>query len=186
MQPTSGQIQFNNQEEENTRNPHSYWDFLDRQNEEETKRRKKRHREVIDAIVEDRRKLGKMIASADEFCFCIKTHMPLDLFPDELMVDIHKVTYMDIRILSKDVISIPIKDIGKVEVTNDILFASMEIQNSSQTTIINLSWLWKDDSRQVQAMIQGLIIAYKNDIHLEDLTPNEILEKIEPLGTTVA
>ncbi len=188
MPSTSGHIQFNNhpagQLEETKRNPHNYWDFLNQQDEEEQKRRKQNHEE-IDTALQDREKLAKMLTSCDEFCFSIKTHMPLDFFPDTLVIDIHKVTYIDVRILSKDAVSIPIKDIGKVEVTNDIIFASMEIENSSQTSDITLSWLWKSDARQAQAIIQGLIIAYKNDLHLEDLSPDEILEKIEPLGTPV-
>ncbi len=133
----------------------------------------------------NRQKFEKLVESSNQFIYSIRTHMPLDLFPNHLIIDIHKVTYITDGIIYKDSLIMPIRDINKVEVSNNILFASLELINGSQTTTISVHWLKKDEAREAQAIIQGLMIGYKNDINLEEFEPNELLTKILTLGTPV-
>ncbi len=176
---SSGQVQFNNQSQIHGNN----WIHL---KSEEKKRRKKSFAQSIEEDAKlDQERMEKLVESSNQFFFSIRTHLPFDLFPNQLIIDIHKVTMITKNLLSKDVISIPIKDLNKVEVYNDFWAASMELENGSQTTTISINWLKKDEARQAQALLQGLMIAYKNEINIESFPQSEILDKLETLGTPV-
>lgn len=128
-------------------------------------------------------KFNNLVDGTTQFSYKIRTHAPIDLFPNELIIDINKVSVLYKTFMSRDVLSIPIKDINKVEVTNDMLSASIEIVNGSQTTTLNLTWLKKREAREVQAIIQGLLVAAKNDIDISQFDSNEITERLKTLGS---
>lgn len=173
---TQGQIQFTPQVAGNN------WTHL--QTEEE-KAERQSFEESAD-LEKSQERLEKLVESTNQFCFSIKTHKLIDFFPNYLIIDIHKVTMITQHLLSKDLLSIPVKDLNKVEVYNDFWAASMELVNGSQTTTISINWLKKDEARQAQAILQGLMIANKNALHIEDFPPEQILDKLLVLGSPVA
>jgi len=137
-------------------------------------------------VIDQEEKLQKLVDGTHQFCFKIQTHAPIDIFPDEIIIDIHKVSFIYKSLMSKDVLSIPIKDINKVEVANDLLSAHIEIVNGSQTTTLTANWLKKSEAREAQAILQGLMIAYKNNIDISQFDTSEITDRLITLGNPIA
>ncbi len=133
--------------------------------------------------IDNEEKFNNLVEGTSQFSYKIRTHAPIDLFPNELIIDINKVSVLYKTFMSRDVLSIPIKDINKVEVTSDILSASIEIVNGSQTTTLSLTWLKKREAREVQAIIQGLLVAAKNNIDISQFDSSEITERLKMLGS---
>lgn len=130
-------------------------------------------------------RLQTLTKSTDEFEYRIKAFWIFELFPNEVVIDIHKVSFIDKTLMFKNVTSIFIKDIAKVEVTNDIFFATLEIINVTQTISLQIKHLKKDDARNALAIIQGLMVGYKNDIDLAELDPEKTLDELMKLGSPV-
>lgn len=155
----------------------SNWQHLQNVDEDE---------EVIpDDNINNEEKLQKLVDGTHQFCFKIRTHAPIDIFPNEIIIDIHKVSFIYKSLMSKDILSMPIKDINKVEVANDILSASIEIVNGSQTTTLTANWLKKSEAREAQAILQGLMIAYKNNIDISQFDTSEITDRLKTLGNPI-
>jgi hypothetical protein len=170
----NGNIQFNPNPQTNPTAIGNNWHHLTTNSEE---------RKNTSHSIDNEEKFNNLVEGTSQFSYKIRTHAPIDFFPNELIIDINKVSVLYKTFMSRDVLSIPIKDINKVEVTNDILSASIEIVNGSQTTTLTLTWLKKREAREVQAIIQGLLVAAKNDIDISQFDSSEITERLKMLGS---
>lgn len=134
---------------------------------------------------EENEKLKHLTDTSNDFEFCIKAHWLFELMPNELIIDMYKLSFIDKTLMYKNVTSIPIKDVAKAEVTNDLFFATLEIINLTQTINLQIKHLRKGEARQALALIQGMMIAYKNNIDLAKLDPEQVVEELTKLGTPV-
>ena len=144
------------------------------------------HKTNIEGLEEtSEERLQTLIKSSEEFEFRFSATWFFEIIPNEVIIDIHKVSLIDKSIAYKNVTSILIKDIAKVEVSNDFLFATLEIINVYQTVCLEIKHLKKDDARTALALIQGLMVGYKNNIDLARLKPEDTFDELMKLGSPV-
>ena len=112
----------------------------------------------------------------------IETVFPFDFFPDTLIVDTTKV-HIIIRefFASEEIHSIPIANIVDVYVETGPLFATLRIlpQLVFEHQVTEITKLWKTDAVKARDMIQGLIVAIKEDIDVSKLPEEEDVSKLQ-------
>lgn len=134
---------------------------------------------------QDQQKLDQLVAKSERILYRISTVFPFHLFPDELIIDENKVSLYDKQFFwSESIQSIRIKDIADIIIDTNPFFASITItEMSPRSNPIQLSFLWKKEAFKAHRIIQGLIVACKEEI---DLSPIEdillLLQKLENLG----
>ena len=117
----------------------------------------------------------------------IKTVFPFQFFPTEVSIDINKVNIIkQIFFATKRIHSVFIADITDVLAHSSIFFASLEIVDAGFTeNSIIIPYLYKNDAYRARKIIQGLVIAKKQDIDLSKLeNVHSLVTKIEELGGT--
>jgi hypothetical protein len=196
MQQQSGYIIFNEKNKKKRIIPRSSIFPESKKNKEQKKEIGEEISDVEDYLDQDKasiegleesseERLQTLIKSSEEFEFRFAAKWFFEVFPNEVIIDIHKVSFIDKTFLFKNVTSIFIKDIAKVEVTNDIFFATLEIINVTETICLKIKHLEKDDARTALALIQGLMVGYKNNIDLARLDPENTFDELMKLGSPV-
>lgn len=93
----------------------------------------------------------------------IRSVFPFDFFPDELIIDRHKVSLIRRPFfLSERVISLSYDDISNVSMERGIFFASLEISHKifGMPPLV-IRYLKREESDKVKQLILGLAIARK-------------------------
>lgn len=152
-----------------------------------------------DQIVEEKgkiennenKKLDQILTKTRKIIFEASSIFPFDLFPDKIRIDLAKVDVINHELYkSGEAHSIYIKDIGDVFLESSIIFATLKIIDTSlkaskpsDYVIIKMRYLKKSDAEKAFHIIQGLIFAEKNGLKLENLKGEDLVSKIEKLGT---
>ncbi len=145
----------------------------------------------IKAVTQDKDVSNKALKQLDNLAhvskqviLAIKTVFPFDFFQDELFVDVTKVSiHIHYFFYSKEVRSVEFKDIFNIIVQHGVFFASLEIVDkffSAHPLVIR--YLWKKDAIRARRIIQGMIIAQKQNIDIRAIPPNELVRKLETIG----
>ncbi len=106
----------------------------------------------------------------------VTTVFPFDLFPDTIVIDATKVHIIDREFFfTEEIHSIPIKNIVDIYVDTGPFFATLRIlpQLIFQNQITQIPKLWKSDAMKARDVIQGLILATKENINVTNL-PDEV------------
>jgi hypothetical protein len=130
----------------------------------------------------------KKVADDAQFLYEAKTMFPFDLFPTRIIVDKAKVSIVNsLFFLSKEVQSLPIKDIFNVTVDSGPLFAQVTIaERMAGHAPVIVRKLPVQAAFKLRRIIQGLIIATNQNLDLQSLSVSEQLSQIETLGSTSA
>lgn len=129
--------------------------------------------------------LEKTVKGSQRILFKAKTLFPFDLFPDELIIDENKIDIVSgIFFFSKDIFSIPIDNISGVDSSYDLFFGQLRIEawglNKNPSPIRFLS---KHDAEKARSIINGLVMANKNDIDLKSIPLSKTKIQLEEIGT---
>lgn len=110
---------------------------------------------------------------------------PFQFFPDELIIDEMKITYVNkIFFLSRQTRIILINNISSVIVETSPFFAALKIrQNDPREHEFKITYLRKSDAIKAQKIIEGLIISRAQAIPIDKLNQKQLENKIEDLGT---
>lgn len=134
--------------------------------------------------LEATKKLNGLADGASRILLDIKAVFPFDLFPDQVTIDETKVTiHSRYFFFTKEVRSIELKDIFNVSVSQGVLFSKLEITDRffSQEPF-TVEYLWKSDAEKARRIIQGLIIAKKENVDVHDLPMEEVVSKVDRIG----
>lgn len=133
------------------------------------------------------RKLNKMVEQSKEVLAAAQTViLPNNLFPDTVILDRQKVTINRKTFFwSSDVISIHIEDILNVSTSTGPLFGSLTISSRvmNSTDHYQINYFWRHDALHLKHIIQGYMIAAHNDIDTSHMPREQLIEKLEELGT---
>lgn len=146
------------------------------------------HSELVkEQLKEDEKnqqKLDGLLQKTNNVLLKIKTHLPLDIFPDEIIIDINKVNIIsNLFFKSKDIHSIMITDISDVIVTTSLLFAQLQIIDKGYTENSRfVRYLKKKEAFQARDIIQGLMVAHHKEIDLSKMADYDLANKIAELG----
>lgn len=129
-------------------------------------------------------KLEDLIENSKVALLKIKTAIPLNPFPDKVIVDINKVTIIYQYFFSSEHIhSISIKDISDVLVETGLFFSTLKIIDVGFTeNSIDINYLKTKEAIRARKLIQGLIVAHKNGIDLSKNEFSNLCAKLEDLG----
>jgi len=139
---------------------------------------------VIDEKVNALKKLNKLAQGSARVLIEIKTVFPFNFFTDYLIIDELKVTiHTSYFFYTKEVRSIEYKDILNVIVQEGVIFAKLEIIDRFFTQHpSSLEYLKKKEAIEARRVIQGMIIAKKENIDTQKIPANELLDQLERIG----
>ena len=134
----------------------------------------------------DTQKLNELVAGTRKPLLKIRTVIPFNPFPDELVVDINKVTIVFRQFFaSSQEHSVLIKDISDIVVETSLIFATLKIIDIGYTdNSIDINYLSKKGAIKAKSIIQGLVVAHKYGVDLSKVADEDLYGKIEYLGST--
>ncbi len=122
--------------------------------------------------------------STNRVLYKLKAVILFDLFPDELIIDIDKVTIVyKYFFASEQIHSVKIGDISDVLVeTSPFLSVLKIVDRGFVENSINIEHLITEQAMKARRIIQGLIIIKERGVDLTPFSNEEIIEKAEELG----
>ena len=115
----------------------------------------------------------------------VKSRKPFDLFPDEIVVDRHKVTLIRRPFFwAERIVSLAFEDISNVTIDHGIMFASLEIAHKIfGMPPLMVQYLDRTEANLVKRLLLGIIIAKKEgNKELFNLDRKELIEQAQQVG----
>lgn len=125
------------------------------------------------------RKSHQLLASAQTVI------LPMNLFPDSVVVDRTKVTITKRTFFwTSSVISIRIEDVLNVACGTGPIFGSLTISSRvmNSTDHYEIDYFWRKDAIYLKQLIQGYVIAQHNQIETSHLNRRELIRTLLDLG----
>lgn len=134
----------------------------------------------------DAAKFDTLVRGCKRVLLKISAFFPFDLFPDEIIVDECKVSIVFREFFfSEDIHSINIDMIRDVDVETGPFFAKLQIvPDGYPGHPLIVRYLKKKDANLARSVIQGLMVARRNDIDLSKINEPDLVSKLELLGKT--
>lgn len=129
-------------------------------------------------------KLTDLVEKTQKPLLQIRTVIPLNPFPDEIIIDINKVTII-IRyfFFSRHIHSVYVKDISDVIVETGLIFSTLKIVDVGFTeNSIDVKYLSTRGAIKARKIIQGLVVAHRNGIDLCKYEFSDLDEQLAQLG----
>jgi hypothetical protein len=129
-------------------------------------------------------KLKDVVEQSQHVIAQAKGVFPFDLFPDSIIMDRQKVTLKHRRFFAvEQTISVQHKDIKNIQADIGPLFGSLTLTsdhfiNNTQT----IRFLWRKDVEEIQRLVQGIIVADKEEVELGDVGNDELVDLLKELG----
>jgi len=135
--------------------------------------------------ISDQQKLSALNNLSNIPLLTIKTVFPFRFFPCVITLDREKLTIADYFFFSsKQVENLLAEDIVSVTSTENWLFANLTIVSGIRINKeISVSYLAKEDAKKLRRMVEGLLIASRQGIDLMKIPHNELVTKLEEIGT---
>lgn len=111
--------------------------------------------------------------------------LPVNLFPDSIIVDRTKVTITRRNFFwVSQVITTRIEDILAVTSNMGPFFGSLSISTRvmNSTDHYDINFFWRKDAEYIKQMIQGYVIAQHNSIETKHLSRDELVDTLLELG----
>ncbi len=114
-----------------------------------------------------------------------KAVFPFDLFPDTVTIDRHKLSVIHRAFWGVEkTASVPIENIKNIEADIGPFFGSVIITsdlfiNNTQT----VKWLTNSDARKIQNLVQGAVVAQREDIDLNKIGTKKLRTMLTDLGS---
>lgn len=130
-------------------------------------------------------RLKSLVNRGRVYLFRTSAIFPFDLFPDELSIELDQVNVcIKSFFLTGESRSILIKNIADIYLSTSFLFASLKIIDTSYIeNSVEISYLRKDEAERARRIIQGLILASKEEVDLSKIDPKRLLSEAERIGT---
>ncbi|HEX7042812.1 MAG TPA: hypothetical protein VF189_06175 [Patescibacteria group bacterium] len=121
--------------------------------------------------------------------FKARSAFPFDIFPNDIIVDSEKVNVI-LRLFfgSQQIHSIPIKNISDLSVEHSIFFATLHILPGRvfENQVVSIDKLKRSDAIKARNIIQGLVIADRENVEIENLIHTENgIDELESLGKPI-
>lgn len=130
--------------------------------------------------------LKKVVKQSREvLCQANTVILPMNLFPDTVMVDRTRITIVKRTFFwSANVISISIDDVLNVSTSVGPFFGSLTISSRvmNSTDHFETDYFWRKDALYLKHIIQGYVIAHQNNIATDQLTREQLIETLLELG----
>ena|SRR3989344_5338363 len=147
------------------------------------KRLKNEERSIVDSV-KDKNKIVTLAKASDAILFKAKTVFPFTFFVDDIVIDKTKVTIIErLFFFHQDITSFAIEDILNVSVSSSVFFSTLTcLTRYEEKVVFSLQYLKKSDATFAKKLIQGLVIAKREGVHIEELSKDAIMEYGETIG----
>ena len=130
------------------------------------------------------KRLTHVAVLGHDVLFRANTVFPFNLFPDTVIVDREKLTFITRYFFSiAKITAIPIRDLLNVEADIGPFFGS--VHTSSRffiTTPYSIKFMWRKDAIQLRRLLQGYIIANEQDIDCTKIEKVKLIALLNDLG----
>lgn len=125
-----------------------------------------------------------MLSHSSRLLFRAKAIFPFDFFPNELIIDLSKVTFIERAFFgTNNTNSVYIKDIANVGVETGPFLATFRVVDVSYNTEKHvIHYLKRKDAITAQEIVQGLVTASKEELDLTKVTPSDVIPFIRRLS----
>lgn len=131
-------------------------------------------------------KMCQISKKNNEVLFRTKAVFPFDFFPSELIIT---ATQIEVRnnvfFNSFRDCSIPLQDLGYIEINKSIFFASLRIFNIRSTEPILIDYLRANEAIKAKDIIRGLLIAQESGVDVSVIETHMVLPQLEQLGRAI-
>ena len=130
------------------------------------------------------KRLANVAVLGHDILFRANTIFPFTLFPDTVIVDREKLTFITRYFFSvAKITAIPIRDLLNVEADIGPIFGS--VHTSSRffiTSPYSIRFLWRKDAIRLRRLLQGYIIANEQDIDCTKIEKGKLIALLNDLG----
>lgn len=144
----------------------------------------KKAKKKLTDLVEQKQKL-QTLADQSNIIYRAKSVFPLQIFPDEIIVERDKVTIVHRTFAWKNVFPVLISNLNGVIATRSFFFASLSLELTGyENNPDDITHLWPEDAARVKRYILGLIHATKQGVDVSKIPLEELKENVEEIGRT--
>ena len=138
------------------------------------------------SVSQIRQKLEDFIEHSNVALFKAKAVFPFDFFPNEISIDANQVNIVFKEFFwTERVHSIAIENIMDIYIDLGPFFATIHIVDAGFVdNVVTVKYLTRKSATKARRIIQGLMIAKKEDIDVSSLEHNELVKRLEKLGGT--
>jgi ketosteroid isomerase-like protein len=140
------------------------------------------------SVEQTMKRLRRAVGRADEVIATATTVFPFTLFPDKITIDREKITIAH-RFFFRvsETISLRIEDVLHVAADVGPFFGSLRLtsrffDNNAQQQPYRVNYLWREDAQRLKRILQGYLIARKNNIDCAKLSTKQLRESLDKLG----
>lgn len=131
------------------------------------------------------KKLDKLVTEANRVIYEVESVFPFQFFPDRLVIDENKITFIRKHLFFKRIYPIPYDSIATVRVNRTILFSSLEFEVTRFTDPPSrLTHLNPAKAARAKRYITGIMQAKKEGVDLTKLDIEELKVKLEKIGSS--
>jgi hypothetical protein len=136
---------------------------------------------------ENSRKLEEAVKESHGILAKATTVFPFTPFPDTITIDRHKLTIVRRHLWTEQALSVPIENIKNVQADMGPIFGSITVisdqfVNSEQ----RLEYLHRGDVDKIQKLVQGIVMATKENIDISEVDTEELKTMLTKLGAAHA
>ena len=141
-------------------------------------------RKEKDQVNQEISKLDKLVDRSQNILYRIKAVFPFNFFTDEIIIDASKVNVIRrIFVKTGNVRSVTYEDIFEVSVNYSLFFATLEVADRFfQEAPIIINYLKKSEALKARRIIQGMLIALKEKVQIDQIENKILINKLEELG----
>ncbi len=140
-----------------------------------------------DGPEETKDKLDVLANKNSKVLFQIRSVFPFTIFPDDLVIDREKVSIVTREFFgSGRVHSFLIENISDLYVDTTMWLATIRFHDKYYAqNAVEIRYLKKSDAVRARRIIQGLIVAREQKVNLNALDEDELLPRLEEIGSAV-
>lgn len=133
---------------------------------------------------EEGQKVVTVLEQAQNVLIESKAVFPFDLFPDSITIDRQKMTVIHRQFFGiRQSVSVSLSDIKNIQANLGPIFGSITVTaenfvNNTQT----VNFLPKKDVAEIQKVIQGFIVAHKENLDTTGMDDETLLQVLDSLG----
>lgn len=154
------------------------------QNKPEAKGRMEGHAEMYREKTINEEMFDDVVKRSNMILFSAKATFPFDFFPNEIIIDVTKVTVISRQFFfSGQTSSVHIRDIMDVVVETGPLFSTLVIVDMGFTqNKLKIHYMKKQDAITAREIIEGLLAASKAGVDITKIRRVEILSRLKEIS----
>jgi hypothetical protein len=112
----------------------------------------------------------------------LSAFFPLDLVPDEVIIDLHKITIIHKDFFEvKNINTVSIEDLEEASLESSVLYSTLKIK-PREKEVIAVKYLPRNKAEEAHKILDGIVQCNKAGIDLSKIQPEKAKEEILRLG----